>query len=1307
MDRVLSCILLALSVSCLAGPSRAQRLHVRTYTFADGLPTSKVRESVQGADGLMWFATRAGLVSYDGAEWVQHGVQDGLIDEDVSLVRADGQGGVWACVSKRSVKVLRRQNGAWSAFAPLVLPQHSAEIADMAVYPEGDAAFVCAPGLGVRRVDPSGWSELTYQGETAQGETAQGETGERQVLALAIIGRTLYIACDDGLWEQALGTPGSVARPVDAVPREPIRGLRADGASLWIASHDWIGRFESGRFVQRALDRPISTYTDFARLSIAPDASGGLFVANVREVLWVQEDGSIRELGLSNGLVSTAASDAFRDREGNIWIACPRGISKIIGRDFETLTADHGLLADEVTAILERRSGEIVLGHEGGLTILEDPPQHVAFGAARSMQRVMDLAEAEDGTLWIAAAGLGVGELRPDQSLLWHRLPGRHIAAAVCPEPPSRTDPAGVLVGTSLGLLRLRGGRFEELEAPAPQFGVRRLELASDGSLFVSTGARGLLRRGADGAWTHWSPPGEQTTGAFGALERDESIWVGTDDGLYRTSGDKLVVETTPRIARPVFFILESPFGGHWFGTDRGVARWRQGELRWFGPSAGLAGNETNRDAGLFDSRGRLWIGTDRGVSVHDPSQATSRMMGPTIDLVSLDLGRRVEPLVGSPISIDSGVGSLLFRFRSISFVDEEGVLFRYRLRGLEEEWLGPVPLPTRQVRYTSLPVGDYRFELQAIDVNGRASSIAASTEIVVERPFWGRPWFLAAVVAAVMGLVWAGMHYTSQRRYAERLEGEVARRSEQLAASERALKSDRERLAITLASITEGVAATDERGRVFLWNRAAERLTGRDVRSVLGRSLGEAIGVDADPGRAESLQALFLDSKKPGLVQLEIDRPSGPPLLLEFSGAPLQGESSDAPGAVIAFRDVTLRRQFERDMENSQRLEALGLLAGGIAHDFNNYLTVIMGTLGVVAREGGLPRDLREKVRMAEDTLDRAVSLTQQLLTFSRGGAPVCRPVALAELVRDTLSFSLSGANVKSELHIRPGLSSAEVDPGQVSEVLHNLLLNARQAMPNGGTVRLTVQNLDRTPPELAPGRYVEIVVADDGVGIPPADVTRIFDPFFTRRDGGTGLGLAVSHSIVKRHGGRIEVESHLGHGTTFRVQLPATEEAPDVAEPLAESGLRTGGRVLVMDDEPAIRNVVSAMLRKIDQEPVAVADGWQALDAYREAMQSGTPFDAVILDLTVPGGLGGRDTMALLIELDPGVRAIAASGYSTDAVMAEHEQHGFSACLAKPFHLRDLARVLGDVMRPSYSGRASVPPGAPRSSRSSSALP
>ncbi|MFI5166852.1 MAG: ATP-binding protein [Thermoanaerobaculales bacterium] len=389
-----------------------------------------------------------------------------------------------------------------------------------------------------------------------------------------------------------------------------------------------------------------------------------------------------------------------------------------------------------------------------------------------------------------------------------------------------------------------------------------------------------------------------------------------------------------------------------------------------------------------------------------------------------------------------------------------------------------------------------------------------------------------------------------------------------------------------------------------------------------------------------------------------------------------------------VAAEDVTDRRRIEHERERANRLESLGLVAGGIAHDFNNILAAAMGNLSLARLRLIEGSEASDRMLAADAALGRAKHLTGQLLTFSKGGAPIRAVSDVAALIRESASLVHAGSRSRCECRLDGGLWLAEVDPGQIRQVISSVVINADQAMPDGGHIVIHAQNLRigaAGPLPLAPGPYLKVTVSDTGPGIPADIRDRVFDPYFTTKPTGTGLGLTTAYGIVKNHGGHIAVDATAEGGAEVTIYLPASPEATALAANSAATLRPASGRLLVMDDESAIRGVYLQVLTELGYEAEAVPDGEQAVRRYLDALSDGHPFAAVITDLTVPGGMGGRETVAELRRHDPSVRAIVASGYSDDPVLADFGRFGFAAALTKPFTMDELARTLAKLLQPA----------------------
>ena len=401
---------------------------------------------------------------------------------------------------------------------------------------------------------------------------------------------------------------------------------------------------------------------------------------------------------------------------------------------------------------------------------------------------------------------------------------------------------------------------------------------------------------------------------------------------------------------------------------------------------------------------------------------------------------------------------------------------------------------------------------------------------------------------------------------------------------------------------------------------------------------------------------------------------------MIDRYSTPMTDADGKYYGRVWYSRDITELHRAKQDMLRTQKLESLGVLAGGIAHDFNNILTAVLGNISLARFHVQEPAKVTQRLEDAEIAAVRAKDLTQQLLTFARGGEPIKKGIMLGGLLKEAAGFAIHGSAVNITFALGDNLWPVEADEGQLSQVIHNLVLNAIQAMPTGGKITVAAHNADSRPDGK---KFVKISVADTGTGIPENLLQNIFDPYFTTKQQGSGLGLATCYSIIRKHDGKIRVESTIGMGTTFYISLPAAERVEET-KPAERMEVAHGkGRVLVMDDEEIVRETAKTMLEELGYQVECTEDGSEAIELYKRRKNEGTPFASVLMDLTIPGGIGGKEAIKSLIEIDSNVKAIVSSGYSSDPVMANYRDYGFSAVLSKPYRLQEMSTVLQELIK------------------------
>jgi len=1260
------CLLLAMAL--LPAALASQSYPARTYGESDGLPHQSILGIAQTNDGLLWFATMAGLASYDG-----HAIaSEPITDADPGAanhhrIATDERGVLYAFRIRQPFAGHVLEDGKWQPLPPLTLP------IDGDRPPRLTDAYIChrAGNLSVLLGTDRG-----HVFHLANGRWRSLATGSSCVHNICIAGDEFVVGHAAGLSTVSVLRPDAPLQPVAGVPDAGLMAIAHDERrnSCWVVARTWIGEYRHGQFTMQLPKMEDPFFPDIIRVALLPDEHGGIYFGERSGCLHFSPKTGLEKFSRPNALDQIGVTQMFRDREGIIWGGGVRGIAKFAGRSIANRTSHHGLAEDEVSAILQLRDGRMVLGHDASLTILESSPRVIELDGQATVTRIMSMVEAPDGTILAAASRAGLLRINPDTLSV---TPIKSPVKLTDDQPEAGrerlnsaqsvdvNDNGDVIVASwsSAWWLR-RDGATEvvDLHDSIPVTCYFRQVLIDGASLLFAARNVGVVRIAGDRV-EKWGGDSLHINNLTCVQPRpDGSIWAGSSAGLLTTTADgslRMVDFGSTQLTDPVYFITDDHAGNTWFGTNNGVAIWDGTRLRRLTKQAGLAGSESNRGAGYCDANGHMWVGFDRGMTTFYMERETNPRYGPTVAF----LPPRIDGVVSTNddwLDIEDHK-SVAFRLRSISSRDEEILLHEHWLEGLEGDWSAAAPLPNRTITYRSLPAGKYRLHVRVTDSVGLTSS-AITPWLTVMPPWWRSWWFLLGSGAITLLLFAGTTAFINQRRHTHALKQAVDERTADL-------RTEHSRLHAMLTSIDDGVIGTDDAGAIIVWNPTAARLTGWQANKAIGRLLRDRIPPFDQVGARGPVKVKIAD---------------GTDRWFEFTTATVSSESDNS--RVIAFRDVTERRKQERLLTRTERLESLGILAGGIAHDFNNLLTVVLGNLSILEfdeEEGATTDDSEILHTQIREAVLRARDLTQQLLTFSKGGAPVRQLGSLATVIQESTQLALSGANVRSHIDIEEDLSDVEFDLGQISQVIHNLVLNARQAMPEGGVVTVRSYNADCFH-EGKMAAYAIIEVRDEGTGIAPADLEQIFDPYYSTKPQGTGLGLATSHSIVKRHDGFLTAESQLGTGSVFRIHLPT----PDTANKAAEGrGSATKAaiasdvqpaRILCMDDDAAIRAVLDAAMHMLGHRVTVVADGQEAIEAYRQAKAHDETFDIVLLDMTVPGGMGGIETMKHLRDMHPEVTAIATTGYSTEPVRAEFKEHGFAAMLSKPFGVADVQAAL-----------------------------
>lgn len=507
------------------------------------------------------------------------------------------------------------------------------------------------------------------------------------------------------------------------------------------------------------------------------------------------------------------------------------------------------------------------------------------------------------------------------------------------------------------------------------------------------------------------------------------------------------------------------------------------------------------------------------------------------------------------------------------------------------------------------------------------------------------------------------------------------------LVESQKKVIQEKEKLITTLKSIADGVITTDHEGKIQIMSSAAERITGWSQEEAQGKYFCQVFHVSGKGGSKEKRELLKCSLPEAGSAEVfdhvYLINKSGKDVPVAYTTSPIDSKDKKSAGVVFIFRDISKNLSLIKTMQRTQKLDALALMTSGIAHDFNNILGGLYGNIELAKKNCTENPEALEYIDKALSSFYRAGALTQQLLTFSKDGTPVLKRDSVAATVENCASFALSGSNVSVEFNIEKNLWHCDFDENLLSQVFDNIVVNAKQAMPDGGRIFINVKNeilKDGQVADMASGRYVNIEFCDSGSGISEETMKNIFDPFFTTKEKGSGLGLSISHSIVRKHNGAIEVNSTGENGTCFRIYLPARKPVmkKKVHKQKDISKHKGTGKILLIDDDRTILDVAASMITSLGYQAVKVEDGRTAIKCLTEMKKNGQDIEAVISDLTIPGGMGGKESAECIHKVFPDVPIIVSSGYTDDPVMQSPSDYGFVCSIKKPYMIDSLTKTL-----------------------------
>lgn len=1280
---ILRLILMALAhvLLCLAAfaldPDKkiTQYIH-NSWTSEQGLPENDVRGIVQTRDGYLWLATEEGLARFDGARFTvfdKHSV-NAIRNNFILALFEDSEGALW--FGSWGGGLTRFSRGRFDAFTK---SEGLSDDTVNVITQDRDGRIWIGTGEG----GINAWKDGKFTAYT----TKQGLSHNRVHALCPTHDGSLWIGSDGGLDRLRDGKITSPEQPKD-LKKNGIFALYEDERGvLWVGSNHGLYSYKDGIFTL------INQIPRSNVSAIYQDRNHSLFVGT-EDGLYRLHQGKIESFTVKDGLTAPSVSSIFEDREGSLWIGTVLGgLDRFRDGKFTTYTTREGLADDATTAILQTKTGDVWIGTLGGGLSKFSKGRFETFGRKNGLtsEKVMTLAEGRDGGLWVGTTS-GLNYLKNGKITSFtrnRRLPHALVTAVL------EDRQGGVWIGTETALYKLEKGaltKFTAVQGLSSNYVICLFE-DDRGNMWIGTDQGLSLYR--DGQFRDFAGR-EALAHDFitQIVQAPKTLWITTQNSGIKSLRDGKLTSINRGNGLPhdtTWNLLFDNGGDAWISSNRGIFRVSHGELQdlvagkirevhpiTYGLADGMKSSECNgaQPAGWRTADAKLWFPTTKGVVVIDPENIVTNLLPPPVYVEEvLVKGHPVE--ADEAASLSSGNRNMEIRYTGLSLLVPEKVTFRYMLEGLDKTWVDAGV--RRTAYYAYLPAGKYTFRVTAANNDGVWNPTDANYAFTVRPAFYEASWFYLLGAFAVALLL-----REIYRRNVQRLK----RRTQELA-----LLSDA--LAGKLAA--EGRYRDLFEGAVYAIYRARGRRY-LEVNRAMVTMLGYASKEEVLALKPES--EVYTDVKDLDHITSELDaagkvegfeatwkRQDGRLIQVRLSGLRIAGSQGGADTYEVIAQDVTERKQLEEQLRQSQKMEAMGRLAGGIAHDFNNLLTVILGYTRIVLsrdRNG----DLTE-LHQVQAAADHAAALTGQLLAFSRQQVLQPRVLDLNEIVQSVESMlgRVIGEDIEVSTDLEPALSQIKTDRNQIAQVMMNLAVNSRDAMPKGGRLRFVTRNVAEGSPHqdqthAPPGPHVLLEVSDTGQGMDEETLSHIFEPFFTTKEvgEGTGLGLSTVYGIVQQSGGHIQVQSQPGVGTTFRIYLPRVWEAEILEESQVASSHKVQGNetILLVEDHAALRRLTATIL---EGSGYKVLQAGSANEAERICCEYHSPIDMILTDVIMPGG-NGPALARRLQQQRPGVRLMYVSGYVENPALRKEVLGHNLPFLQKPFEPAELLTKVRQVL-------------------------
>lgn len=1268
----------------------AQRYNVTHYTEADGLGNTLTYAIKQDSNGIMWFATRAGITSYDGSTWNSYNTKDGLARMGYAFVEVDEKGNIWALPSEGHLYLTIFNGDSWENIFPQNSPKNFGRYKALSVYYENEepVVVVATKDNGVLVNRHGKWIHYTVSNGLLTNE----------ITGICFVNDSIFVASNKGiniLYKDKLSILDDLKlnfpdNNIIGICNQKIQHDEMGRYIVWVAGKDWLGYISDQEFTLVSSDLDITISELYNSIFLVPDQKDGIYYGNEFSIMYFDFDTKKTSyLGQKNGLISEGALSVFIDREKNAWIAGGRGVNKISSKRFGNFNKENGLFDNEVTSIVEIRPGSYVFGHIGALTYYEDGVFDVLELSYSSMnwheKRVMDMCLDNDRNLWFAAGLLGIGLVDKNKQIKLYRknegFPG--FATSVI-----STSSGKIYACSNEGFFVYSGNKFEQLNFEGSwDRAIRKIFEAKDGSLYCTTYDKGIYKI-KDGIPVNIKYEGEKGfNNTYSMWEDPEGdILIGSARGILKVEDSVLVKYNVISLERPIYLIMNDHKGQLWIGSDNGIYRWDGSDLEHFSVDDGLAGQEINRDGGLLDANNNLWFGTNNGVTLYQETYDNSsgqKIPPPKIALSFVEVESDTLSLYEN-ITLDYNSNDLTFNFKGISFIDENQIYYKCKLDGFEENWSSEFRSLQNSYRYFNIEPGEYKFCIKARNALGIWSDPIRSNLIIIKSPFWFQWWFITLITIFIVLVISVISRFITQKRYTFKLEEIVQNRTKELNESNKGLTIAKERVEESetrfkaLHNASFGGIAIHDKGIILECNQGLSDITGYTIEELIGMN---GLLLIAEESNELVLNNISTGYEKPYEAIGLRKNGSKYPIRCESRNVPYKGKMV----RTTEFRDITNQKNAELEIikakeqaEESDRLKSAFL--ANMSHEIRTPMNGILG-FAELLKEPNLTGEKQQKyIGLIEKGGARMLNIINDIVSISKIESGQMEIHKQESNINEQIEFiytffkpeiDASGMRFSFRNHLSSEASVINTDREKVYAILTNLVKNAIKYTEKG-SIEFGYNKKDK---------YLEFYVKDTGIGIPKNRQKAIFERFIQADIAGknayqgAGLGLSISKSYVEMLGGKIWVQSEEDKGSVFYFTLPyhkeTIEESSIQKEVISTDEVLPVNKlkILIVEDDKTSELLISIIVMKFATEIINVRNGKEAV----ETCLNSPNIDLVLMDIQMPD-MDGYEATRQIRKFNKDVIIIAQTAYALEGDMEKAYEAGCNDYITKPINSDEL---------------------------------